>query len=211
MPIVTCRIAGCDKPVKSSRMCSMHLERNRKYGSPHTVMIEHRKKGMSEGEFKAWFLEQLVPTPSPSHVEGECLIWTKCKDGGGYGFATWPRGGRGRRAHIVAWRLEHGYWPKECCHHCDVPACCNPAHLYDGTHAQNMIDRAVRAPRKLLPSEVLEIHAECTDYRDYRRLAERYGVSRYTIKSIHNGQRWWHLTGGRRHVAAPTKMPVKEP
>ena len=31
-----------------------------------------------------------------------------------------------------------------CCHHCDIPACCNVDHLYWGTDADNMEDMSRR-------------------------------------------------------------------
>jgi hypothetical protein len=37
-----------------------------------------------------------------------------------------------------------------CCHHCDVPNCIEPEHLYEGTYSQNMKDQWRRRRRKPL-------------------------------------------------------------
>lgn len=37
-------------------------------------------------------------------------------------------------------------WPGEVgCHRCDKPPCCNPAHLYVGTHRDNVLDAIERS------------------------------------------------------------------
>jgi hypothetical protein len=85
-------------------------------------------------------------------------FWGKVDDGGGpdacwpwlggffagkrYGQFMWAPGDN-RRAHRVAWELTHGAIPAGwvIAHTCDNPPCCNPAHLWLATVAQNNQDR----------------------------------------------------------------------
>jgi len=45
-------------------------------------------------------------------------------------------------AHRVAWTVTNGLIPKKMnvLHHCDVPSCCNPAHLFLGSQKDNVQD-----------------------------------------------------------------------
>jgi hypothetical protein len=75
-------------------------------------------------------------------AEDQCWPWRRSVTPKGYGQA-YLDGGQ-KRAHRVAYRLRHGFIPPglHVCHSCDNPRCCNPAHLWVGTNADNMRDKA---------------------------------------------------------------------
>lgn len=71
----------------------------------------------------------------------ECWEWTACVKSNGYGEMVLWRG-RGEAAHRIAWVLEFGDIPAGMCicHECDNKTCCNPSHMFLGTHKDNMED-----------------------------------------------------------------------
>lgn len=131
-----------------------------------------------------------------------CWVWIKkAKTELGYGLIG--SGGRGglKRAHRVAWELEHGAIPAATMvlHHCDNPPCVRPSHLFLGNHAVNMADMEAkgRAGRnygekngrhKLTDSEREEVRSlHCTGI-GYRRLSRMFHVSRPAIRYIVTGK-----------------------
>jgi hypothetical protein len=79
-----------------------------------------------------------------------CWLWTGCSfhkrqyAAHRYGYMSVKIEGiwRTKTAHRLMWAAMHG-WPTrdQCvCHRCDVPLCCNPEHLFLGTHEDNMQD-----------------------------------------------------------------------
>lgn len=78
---------------------------------------------------------------------GDCLVYLGYRIRAGYGLVeVTGRLGEGRYpilAHRLAWALENGIDPpadKIVCHRCNNPSCCNPKHLYLGTHQDNADD-----------------------------------------------------------------------
>ena len=75
----------------------------------------------------------------------DCWEWTgpyRAKDRR-YGIIGLTNSGGTVYTHRLAWTINHGRNPKpgmEICHTCDNPSCCNPAHLFEATHKENMED-----------------------------------------------------------------------
>lgn len=75
-----------------------------------------------------------------------CWPWTGAVNQYGYGKFYVPGSSRVNRASITATRIAHYLATGEMddkrfiCHRCDNPTCCNPAHLWLGTHRQNLRD-----------------------------------------------------------------------
>lgn len=69
-----------------------------------------------------------------------CWVWHAYRHRQGYGMVGFD--GKLYLAHRVAWALCNGSIPAEImvCHTCDNPPCCNPKHLFLGTHTDNMRD-----------------------------------------------------------------------
>lgn len=87
-------------------------------------------------------IEQLWSKVDQSGGPDACWPWTGRVDRCGYG-QLWAVGRRWQ-AHRLAYQVNTGAAPGAMCvcHSCDSPPCCNPAHLWIGTHADNVVDRS---------------------------------------------------------------------
>lgn len=146
--------------------------------------------------------------------EHDCWPWMGGKSNRGYG--GFNRGGVSVKAHRFAYELATGTAPGRMfvCHRCDNPPCCNPAHLFLGTCADNVADmvakgRHVRPPRdesavkwrrgekspnaKLTTDDVLSIRARRAAGEQLKVIAADYGVHKSLICHIAKGRGWYHV------------------
>lgn len=85
-------------------------------------------------------------------LRGDCWVFTGGTNENGYGAVR--HDGRMVGAHRVAWETVNSRATPvglDVCHTCDNPPCCNPAHLFLGTHAENNADRHAKG-RTVMPS-----------------------------------------------------------
>lgn len=85
----------------------------------------------------------------------ECWLWTGARDTFGYGRVQLGRNSKRITASRTSWIIHNG--PLESskilvCHKCDNPPCCNPNHLFVGTHLDNIRD-AARKGRMSVPGK----------------------------------------------------------
>ncbi len=164
----------------------------------------------------------------------QCWPWKLATHNRG-GYGQFQLGGRPVRAHRVAFYLFYGVDPEGLfvLHDCDNPPCCNGAHLFGGTAADNSADcaakgrlnspngkrsgRYTRPDRTARGEGVGGAKLTAGDVREMRRLyltgeysqqdlADRFGVGRENIGQILRGENWAHIESDPEAVAAVSKQ-----
>jgi hypothetical protein len=130
--------------------------------------------------------------------DNECWPWLGTIDGDGYG-RMFVRC-KNLLAHRLIYRLATGTDPGELlvCHTCDNRRCCNPAHLFLGTPADNSRDmaekgRASRAAAKLTLTDVRHVRALYDGGWDRRDIALVFGVTPTNVSTIGKRLTWRHV------------------
>lgn len=150
----------------------------------------------------------------------KCWIW---RAGTGYfDYGHFSYNHKAIPAHRASWLMFNGDIPGGLfvLHHCDIPACVNPGHLFLGTQADNMADMVAKQrsatglrngkslypekiPRgekhpmcRLTEAQVLEIRSRMANGENRFSLAVEFGMAPVTIWAIHRRRIWRHLPPG---------------
>lgn len=135
-----------------------------------------------------------------SHVDrsgGPDACWPWLASCFWHGYGKFAKNQRLHYAHRFAYELANGPIPDGMfvCHTCDNRKCVNPAHLFLGTHTDNMRDAARKkrlpGPTRLTWPKVRAIRdAYATGQSTQETLAQQYGVGPSTIRRIVQRRIW---------------------
>lgn len=122
------------------------------------------------------------------------------------GHAGFSVGGRITKAHRYAYACQVGPVPEGLwvLHHCDVPRCVRPDHLYLGTPADNNRDRDQRGRHvalrgedngyaKLTETEVYVIRVLLLQGGSQRAIASAFRIHQGTVSAIARRATWAHV------------------
>ncbi len=212
-----CILCGLKKELKKF---GRNFARGKKYGYKKKCYscegkVRWKKKPLGVNKFDSRFKwaeasydekishTRLVYESNVIKKEG-CWDWNGQKDKDGYCDMTFEK--RPMKGHRISWLLHKGPIPegKWILHHCDMPSCTRPSHLFIGTPKDNWDDMVKKGRRifkrgslcswaKLTERKVKKIRRLAAEGKTESWLAEKYDISMGVISDIKRRRTWKHV------------------
>lgn len=138
----------------------------------------------------------------------DCWLWQRSTNNCGYGNVAF--GSNTYPAHRIAWELANDRAVADgmsICHTCDNPPCCNPAHLFEAPHRDNILDMIAKGRHDYVGVKgSANPRAKLTEEQAYEikfsglsrlQLAAKHHCLPETVDGIRAGRNWKHITRNR--------------
>lgn len=195
MPVKLCE-CGCGQPAPIAKM--NRRKRGQVKGQPIRFIFGHSGSRRPNTPEEFWAnIERKGPD--------DCWPWCGRRMSNGYGQFSYAS--KSWNAGRLAFVLTTGQSAAglDVCHTCDNRACCNPAHLFLGTRAENLQDMRDKGRdviplgthngrAKLNPSLVRLIRKLANDGISGRAIGRKIGVDNKTVRQVIAGKIWKHVT-----------------
>jgi len=147
--------------------------------------------------------ERLLFHSYPEPMSG-CWLWGGNICPNGYGLVKHDK--KQRLAHRVSYIVFKGEIPHGmcACHHCDVPSCINPDHLFIGTLADNVADKTkknrcgnygtLNPASRYTESQIYEVISLRKSGWFYKDIAKKFKTSKESVRRICIGETWGTVT-----------------
>jgi len=157
---------------------------------------------MTEEEYDESIRQKIIKNIKVN--ENGCWIWQKPIQPTGYGKTTYKL--KSVDCHRVSWIVFKGKIQKGkiICHFCDIRSCCNPSHLWVGTHKENTRDmmnkkkvfdfKGEKNNQAILKEkDIIEIRKLLSLGIKQCVIANMFNIDPSNISNIKNGKLWKHV------------------
>jgi hypothetical protein len=175
--------AKCERPVSARGLCLPHYKQAWADGT----LTKHPR--LTEDD--RW--RKFAPEGDPD----QCWEWQGNRDSNGYGWFASSITKSRIASRIALARTGVDIEGHEVCHRCDNPPCVNPAHLFLGTHGDNVRDMHEKGRHfsgKFTPEQVAEWKTRAAAGESYASIARSYGASASSVSLAVRGKTWKRIT-----------------